>query len=78
MTAYTLSILFFALKLIVNKLMSIEIVIFIFALSVPQSEISDHRKLPRTNMRKDLLEIMKLLFVQFWHLRFWRRRFLKI
>jgi hypothetical protein len=29
-------------------------------------------------LRKDLLEIIKLLFVQFWHLWFWRRRFLKI
>jgi hypothetical protein len=34
MTSYTLSILFFALKLKVKKLLSIEIVIFIFALSV--------------------------------------------
>jgi hypothetical protein len=28
------------------------------------------------NLRKDFIEIMKLLFVQFWHLWFWR--FLKI
>jgi hypothetical protein len=35
-----------------------------------------HRQWPQTNLRKDLIEIMKLLFLHHWHLRFWRRIFL--
>jgi hypothetical protein len=31
-----------------------------------------HKKLPQTNLRKDLLEIMKLLLVHLWLLQFWR------
>jgi hypothetical protein len=37
-----------------------------------------HKKLPRTNLRKYLLEIIKLFIVHLWHLLFWRRRFLNI
>jgi hypothetical protein len=37
-----------------------------------------HRKMPQTNLRKNLLEIIKLLFVHLWHMRFCRRRFVKI
>jgi hypothetical protein len=37
-----------------------------------------HRKMPQTNLKKNLLEIIKLLFVHFWHIRFCRRRFLRI
>jgi hypothetical protein len=37
-----------------------------------------HREMPQTNLRKNLLEIIKLLFVHLWHIRFYRRRFVKI
>jgi hypothetical protein len=78
MTSHNLSILFFALKPIVKKLFSIEIVIY-HTSGIPKHNCKNigHRKLPQTNMRKDPFEIMKLLFVYLWHLRFWRR-FLKI
>jgi hypothetical protein len=78
MTFYTLAILIFALNPIVEKLFSIEIVILhTFTLSKYNQNNINHRKLPRTNLRKDLLGIMKQVFVHLWHLRFWRR-FLKI
>jgi hypothetical protein len=36
---------------------------------------TSHRKWPETNLRKDLFEIMRLLFLHLWHLWFWRRIF---
>jgi hypothetical protein len=62
-TSYTMAILFFALKPKVKKLFSIEIVIFnTFALSEAYSEkYRSQEFLSRTNLRKDLIEIIKLL-----------------
>jgi hypothetical protein len=71
-SSYTLAILFFALKPIVKKLFSIKM--SIDSWNRNRKNIG-HRKLPQTNLRKDLLGIMKQVFVHLWHLRFWRRRF---
>jgi hypothetical protein len=75
-TTYTLSILFFA-KTPIVKLLSIEIATFHICTLDNIIRKIGHRKLPWTNLRKDIFEIMKLPFVQFWHLWFWGR-FLKI
>jgi hypothetical protein len=37
-----------------------------------------NRKLPITNLRKDFIEIRKMLLIQYWHLWFWGKFFLKI
>jgi hypothetical protein len=65
----------FALKPIVI-LLSIELWFFIPSHSRKHNHKSiGYRKLPRTNLRKDLLGIMKQVFVHLWHLRIWRRSF---
>jgi hypothetical protein len=74
LTFYTLVILFSALKPILKKLLSIEIVFFhTFALLEADRKNIAHRKLPQKNLKKNLLEIIKLLL---WYLKF-RRRLLK-
>jgi hypothetical protein len=47
------------------------------SISEAKSEKINHRKLPQTNLRKNLLEIMKLHFVHLWHL-FLSKRFSKL
>jgi hypothetical protein len=75
----TLATLFFALKPKEKKLFSIEIVLFnTFTISEAYRKKISHRKLPRTNLRKELIEIMKLLFVHIWNLPFWREDFLHV
>jgi hypothetical protein len=55
-----------------SKANSKELVIFhTFALSEALSQNIVDRKLPRTNLKKGLLEIIKLFFVHLWHLRLW-------
>jgi hypothetical protein len=63
MTSYTLSILLFALKPIVKKLLSIKM--SIDSRNRNRKNIG-HRKLPQTKLRKDLLEIMKQVFVHLY------------
>jgi hypothetical protein len=57
----------YALKPIVKKLLSIKIVIFNIC---TLGSTMGHRKLPQTNLSKDLLQISKLFFVHLWHLQF--------
>jgi hypothetical protein len=62
---------FIALKLIVKKLLSIEIVIFHICTCKPYLEKYRSQEIAWNKLEKGLL------FVYFWHLLFWRR-FLKI
>jgi hypothetical protein len=79
MTSYTLAILFFALKPIVKKLLSIEILIFhTFALSEAKLEKYRSQEVASNKLEKGPLRDNKTAFCSPWHLRFWRRRFLKI
>ena len=63
MTSYTLAILFFALKPLVKKLLSIEIVIFhTFALSEAQSEKYRSQEVASNKLEKGPLRDYKIVF----------------
>ena len=78
MTAYTLSILFFALKPIVKKLLSLKIVIFIFTLSIPESEKYRSQEVALNKIEKGHLRDYGTAFYSVLALMVRGRRFLKI